>query len=221
MGTERVAGREQPDLDYCVEWRPYLWRRPVQQALAFLGDVSGKHILEIGGRSGKMSCLFAMQGARVTMLERGSVDAAQAEAKRWGVGDRVRAVATDGTMAAIAGQRFDIVFTKSVLWSIERLEPVLTAFDDHLAPGGRIAFVENNRGGKLLQWLRWHVAHRKTRYQHVYHGIRPDQLDLFRRHFDTVKVRSYLGLVYVITGRKAAQADLAQTGASQAAHSSH
>jgi hypothetical protein len=27
------------DLDYFVEWRPWLWRRPVLNALAFLGDL--------------------------------------------------------------------------------------------------------------------------------------------------------------------------------------
>lgn len=50
------------DLGYFTEWRQWLWRRPIEISLDFLGDLEGKKVLEIGGRSGRMSCLFARRG---------------------------------------------------------------------------------------------------------------------------------------------------------------
>ena len=191
------------NIDYFVEWRPWLWRRPVIDALRFLGGLRGKRVLEIGGRSGRMTSLLALQGAHVTMLERSGTDKAAAEVARWNVRDRVRLVKTDGGLEALGNETFDVIFTKSVLWSVEHLEPFLEELDSHLVPGGKAAFLENYRGGPFWMCLRRTFIHRgRFGYERHYFGITPVQLDLFRQRFDGVRVHRRLWMVYEIFGHK-------------------
>jgi 2-polyprenyl-3-methyl-5-hydroxy-6-metoxy-1,4-benzoquinol methylase len=191
------------DLDYFVEWRPWLWRRPLLDALEHLGDLRGKRVLEIGGRSGRMSSLFAIQGAEVTMLQKGSIADAQQEVARWNVADKVTLHETDGSFDAIEGQTFDVIFTKSVLWSVEHLDEFLRMFDSHLAEGGKVAFLENVRGNGLSIWLRGALVHRGNfEYGRRYFGITRRQHALFRRHFADVTIRRRRLFVYSILGGK-------------------
>ncbi len=191
------------DLDYFVEWRPYLWSAPVAHALKSLGNLEGKRLLEIGGRSGRMVSLYAMFGADVTMLEKGDCDAAAAEAEKWGVADRVRLLSTQGGFEAVRGERFDRIVTKSVLWSIEHLGSFLDELEPLLAPGGKVAFVENVRGGGLMRWLRANVIHHgKFNYGHYYWGITRRQIHLFDQRFGDLQVRRHRWFVYSILGNK-------------------
>ena len=191
------------DLDYFVEWRPYLWRRPLVEALTFLGDLRGKRVLEIGGRSGRIASLLALLGAQVTMLQQGSVSEAANEVGKWGVSDRVQLFATDGGFDCIAGEKFDVLFTKSLLWCIKDLAGFLTVLESHLSPGGKIAFVENVRGGALSFWLRRHVFHRGDfGYGEDYHGITTAQLAIFRQRFAEVRIKRHRLFVYGIQGQK-------------------
>lgn len=191
------------DLSYFVQWRPWLWEEPVRRAMNFLSPLSGRRVLEVGGYCGRMSCFMAVQGAQVTMIDRTISESAQEEVRKWNVSDRVRLIQTGGGMEALSGQTFDAIFTKSVLWSIEHLGDFLKQLDRHLAPGGRVAFVENYRGNSLLMWLRSHVIHRGNfNRENRYFGICPSQFDLFRDIFQDVQIRRHRFLVYSITGRK-------------------
>jgi len=191
------------DLDYFVEWRKWLWARPVQSALAFLGDIAGRRVLEIGGRSGRMAALFALLGAEVTMLQMGSTERARVEAEKWGVADRVRLLSSDGGFGPVSGETFEIVFTKSVLWCIPHLDEFLAEIDGHLGPNGKVAFLENVRGGAIVSWLRESVIHRKgVSWAPHYHGITKEHLGLFRQRFDHVQITRHGWFVYLIFGHK-------------------
>jgi protein-L-isoaspartate O-methyltransferase len=201
--TFTTASGKTLDLDYFVEWRPWLWRSPVREALEFLGDLQGKRVLEIGGRSGRMTSLLAMCGARVTMLQKGPTDQAAAEVAKWNVADNVTLRETDGGFDAIAGQHFDVIFTKSVLWSIEHLDGFLATLEQHLAAGGKVAFLENVRGSDFAIWLRGLLIHRGNfEYGKRYFGITRRQHDFFRKHFADVRIRKHRVLVYSILGSK-------------------
>jgi protein-L-isoaspartate O-methyltransferase len=194
------------DLRYFVEWRPYLWAKPLARIIQSLGNIEGKRVLEIGGRSGRMTSLFAMLGANVTMAEWGSVAQAKTEVEKWGIPDRVQLISTDGTLDQLPKDAFDIVFTKSVLWCIADLNSFLAAIDERLKKGGKIAFLENVRGGAFMFWLRRNLVHRrKTPYLDNYHGIRKDQFEIFQRYFDSVQIRRHLLTIYEITGMKRSQ----------------
>jgi len=195
-------GRE-VDLDYFVNWRPYLWRDPIARALRFLGNLRGKRILEIGGNDGRMTSLFALLGADVAMLDTVDLGPSVAEVAQWGVGDRVRLIRTDGGFNEVRGETFDAVFTKSVLWGVERLAEFLDQIEAHLADGGKVAFVENVRGGRLEFWLRRNIIHRgRFDWEDHYYGITPSQIDLFRERFADLNVRRHRHFVYEIFGRK-------------------
>jgi len=191
------------DLNYFVNWRPWLWARPVADALAFLGDLRGKRLLEIGGSDARMTSLFALLGARVTMMDKHPSPQAETEIRKWKVEDRVRRVATAGGFDEIAGERFDAIFTKSVLWCIEYLAEFLDQIEVHLADGGKVAFVENYRGGRLHFWFRRNFVHRGDfGWEENYRGITPEQIDLFRDRFADLRARRYLTFVYGILGHK-------------------
>jgi len=193
------------DLDYFVEWRPWLWRKPVADALEFLGDLRGKRVLEIGGRTAKMSSLFALLGADVTLLEKAVPPSAEAEVRKWNVADRVQLVATTGGFQKIVGQLYDVIFTKSVLWSVLDLAGFLEQLRGHLVPGGKVAFVENYRGGKVHFWLRRNLIRRgRFGYEDQYFGITREQIPLFRKRFCRLIVRRYRHFVWSIFGRSEA-----------------
>ena len=54
----------------------------------------------------------------------------------------------------------------------------------------------------MLLALRQVVHLGKFNYAHQYHGIRRDQLPLFRERFADVMVRRHLYFVYTILGKK-------------------
>src|SRR5262245_34894827 len=104
-------------LDYCLEWRPWLWRQPAKQLLIPIERLRGQRILVIGGKSGRMSCLLAAAGAQVTAVDvwAEATERARTEAVRWGVSDRIDFITYDGDGRKLPPGPFDIIFTKSVL----------------------------------------------------------------------------------------------------------
>ena len=195
-----VADGREVDIDYFVEWRPYLWGRPVAWALKFLGDLRGRRVLEVGDRYGKITSLFALLGAHATIVERDDLACARAEVAKWGVTDRVRLIQTDGSLREIAGEWFDVLFTESVLYGVADLGPFLDRIGAHLIDGGKAAFIENVCGGAVRRWVRFRLFHRRKNY--AVHGITPGQLPLFAERFDGLVVRWRLAIVYTILGRK-------------------
>jgi protein-L-isoaspartate O-methyltransferase len=202
--TVRLPNGRQIDLSYFVEWRPYLWAGPVARTLRFLGDLQDKRVLEVGGRSGRMSCLFSLLGAETTMVEMSDLSAARTEVEKWGLTDRVRLIQSPDGFQGVADETFDVIFTKSVLWCIKPLAEMLSRLDAHLADAGKVAFVENYRGGKVLLWARRQMV-RRERYvwERKYFGITPEQIPLFTERFNDVEVRRHWYFVYTILGRKA------------------
>jgi SAM-dependent methyltransferase len=191
------------DLRYFVNWRPYLWAPSVAHALKFLGDLRGKRVLEVGGGDGRIACLFALLGAQVTMVDTRLRPEARTEVAKWKVENRVRLVEADSALAGIEGESYDAVFTKSVLWFIEDLGAFLGIIDAHLAPGGKVAFVENYRGGGFVRWFRRHIVHRgKWIWERRYLGVRRDQIPLFQARFANVTVRRPRLFVFEIFGYK-------------------
>jgi SAM-dependent methyltransferase len=187
------------DLDYFVHWRQYVWRKPVLNMLAFLGDLRGKHLLHIGDFTCRMTSLYALMGAKVTLADPYPVEVDELD--KWGVRDKVTIVTTRGGLAELGDARFDMVVTKSVLWCIPDLKPFLGEIAAHVRPGGKVAFVENPYGGPVTVWLRRHLrrarlAGRESRR----FGVKKSQLPWFRDQFERVSIRSHFGMVYVILG---------------------
>jgi len=198
------------DITSFSEWGGQAWASLLEHALSKFGALQGKRVLELGFRSGKMTCLFALLGAEVTGIETdaAAVPAASAEVARLGVGAKVSLVHYDGDLAhcmALENRQFDLVFSKSVLVLLrEALPQQLKCMEGLLAPGGRFIFLENAHGGMFIALIRWlrYLWNRQ---------LQPSGIDYFKRShlrlistiFEIQEVKvSYWPPIYLIMGSK-------------------
>jgi SAM-dependent methyltransferase len=204
--TDYKAISEKPlaHLDYFVEWGGRPWRRLVRVALNdFIGQsLSGLDVLDVGTRSGKMTCLFALLGARAVGIDKtpGSDERAGAEAGRLGVADRTEFIVTDGSLGVLAGRSFDFVFTKSLLVLVPGLPDFLKDINALLKPGGRVCFIENGYGNFLVNAfrpLRHNWDWRQARY------FTDREIKLLGETFETVLVKFWaVPPIYLYCGNK-------------------
>jgi SAM-dependent methyltransferase len=145
-------------LEYFVEWGGEGWRELVATGVReFLGErLDGRQVLDIGTRSGRMSCLFALMGAQVTGIDIGNdfVPQARLEAAKWGVEQRTTFVPYNGDLDIFADGSFDVIFTKSVLVVVPDLDGFVAKIERKLKPCGKAVFVENRRGDLIVRILR-------------------------------------------------------------------
>jgi SAM-dependent methyltransferase len=200
----RAADGTPLDLDYFIEWRAGLWRRPLLWALGDLDRLQGARVLDYGCRYGKISCLFALLGAEVVGVDvdGAAIDRARHEAQKWNVSSGVTFLHYGGDAAELQPRRFDLIFTKSVLYWVQDLAPLLDRFRDLLADDGRVAFVENWRGSDLMMALRRRLLHRRwMRGTADFPGIRRAQLPLLAERFDRFEHRLFYRLVIAMRGQ--------------------
>jgi SAM-dependent methyltransferase len=193
-------------LGYFTEWGGAAWRAMVRLGVTeFLGPtLDGLHVLEIGSRHGRMSCLFGLMGAQVLGIDRyqSFVESAQEEARRLGVTSRVQFARTAGDFQDLPTGTYDIVFTKSVLVTFPDLQKALANINRLLNPGGRVLFIENGLGGTSLQLMRW-IKHRGRNGYSMINYFTSDRIETIRNKFDIDRVEySSLPPVYLICGHK-------------------
>lgn len=199
--SEEIFG---PSLRYAVEWRPYLWLRPLQYALGDPPRFAGKRVLELGCRYGKMACWFAARGAIVSGLDVSpeAIEVARTERAKWKIPEeRLSFDAYDGNLAALPREQYDFVFTKSVLVMMNRLPEALVAISVLLKPGGEYIAVENSAAGFPVSSIRAHL-HRNWPYEERFRGLDLESVSRFRRVFRGVNCKKFWGLVYAIQARK-------------------
>jgi SAM-dependent methyltransferase len=196
-----VSLPEQTKLSYFVDWRQSLWTPAVEHLVGDPERFRGKTVLEIGCRTGRMSCLFGLLGATVLGVDLAGVDLqpARREAERWNVAGRVSFASYDGTAENIPGRDFDYIFTKSVLVMIPELETFLRGLATKLGDGGELLAAENVAGGSLL-WLGRHLwTYRRYRgLEHRFRGVDPQFVSTVRRVFSEVDVKQFYGTVAAI-----------------------
>lgn len=132
----------------------------------FLGDLQGKHVLEMGCGLGRLSVRLARSGALVTAFDLSpmSVEATRRRAAQNGLSDRIKALVSSGEHLPFADESFDVVVGKAVL---HHLHVDLAAPDLYrvLKQNGRAAFAEPLGMNPLLRFGRDHLpyAHKKPR----------------------------------------------------------
>lgn len=197
-------------LDYCLEWRPWLWHRPAAELLCPFERLQGKRVMEFGCGNGRMSCLLAAAGAQVVGVETNmyATRRAQAESAAWGLEGRVRFETYDGVPAHLPEGDFDVIFSKSALVMVRKvfLKGVLVELQSRLTPGGVGLFLENGNN-RLLHALRRHVFHRRDLGIGTPNwGFCPDQIETIGRVFGGVEARKYLNLVWIIRAGRGVRA---------------
>jgi len=193
-----------PSLDYVVEWRPFLWLRPLEYALRDPGRFAGKRILDLGCRYGKVSCWFAAQGATVTGVDINPkvIEIAVKERAKWNIGeDRLTFATFDGNLTTLPREQYDIVFTKGVLVILNPLGDALEDISNLLKPGGEYLAVENAAAGFPISTVRRYLW--RNWNNRVFHGIDQAAMAQVQRVFPTVSSKKFLGMVYTIQAYKA------------------
>ncbi len=128
---------------------------------------------------------------------------AQIEAKRlhkkYKVSDKITYEDIDATCIPYENE-FDIIFFKSILGGIGRngnVEMISKSFDsiyNALKPGGRLYYVENIRGSKILQWFRRRFS---TASHNGWNYLEQQQLMQYESQFIPIR-RSSFGYIACI-----------------------
>jgi len=128
---------------------------PAEAPYAFLGDLRGKRVLEVGCGDGTNAVLMALRGAQVVGLDLSSraLDAATQKAAAHGISERVRFERKPvEVFAEESGEQFDVICGWAVL---HHLIPVLDEFIMNVKRLGRpntvYVFIEPV---SLSQWFR-------------------------------------------------------------------
>jgi ubiquinone/menaquinone biosynthesis C-methylase UbiE len=203
-----IAIQPLESLDYFVEWGGKAWENLVAYAISeFVGTyLEGQHILDLGTRSGKMACLFALLGGTVTGIDiqQDYLLIAQAEAQKWAVSERTNFIAYDGNLDMFPDQTFDLVFTKSVLVVVPQLESFLQKIAVKLKPRGKVVLVENAKGGGIVHALRA-IRHRRWDYR-VANYFTDKELKQICNTFKVEVIRqTRLPPIYLVLGSKKEQ----------------
>ena len=122
--------------------------------LSLLGDVKGRHVLDVGCGDGDLAVELRRRGAIVTGIDASleMIEAARARAKREGV--QVDFCLGAAESIPFAGERFDAVVAMTILCFVTNADPVFGEIARVLRPGGRLVI------GELGKWSLWAAARR-------------------------------------------------------------
>jgi SAM-dependent methyltransferase len=189
---DRQARGRQPDLgDLAFADDAYLdhesWIRP---ALARLGDVAGRRVLDFGCGHGMAAVVLARRGARVTAfdLSPGYLEEARVRASANGV--EVDFVRADGERLPFADASFDRVWGNAVLHHLD-LDRAGGELRRVLRPGGVAVFCEPWGENPLLNWARRRLPYPGKERTPDEAPLRIRQLRQLRRHFPALVIEGF------------------------------
>lgn len=172
------------------------------------GSLQGKRVLDFGCGRGQTSRIYAELGAaRVDGFDISSenIRVANKNAKRDGLVDRVffRHLAAEDI--DYPDESFDFVLGKAILHHTD-LEKTSKQLARVLRPGGTAYFLEPLAHNPILNLFRWLTPSRRTPTEKP---LRLEDLNVFRKHFDSVSYRGFYlftllanGLLLVTGSRK-------------------
>lgn len=139
---------------------PYVSRAGSRAIETFLGDVSGKRVLDCGCGTGFVTVLFARKGARVTAFDisPGYVELARQRIEHNAVQDQIEWLGTVGLETVdFPDQSFDIVYGGHILHHT-RLDQSVPQVARVLRSPGKAVFVETLATNRILMWTREYLA---------------------------------------------------------------
>ncbi|MDY7227022.1 class I SAM-dependent methyltransferase [Hyalangium rubrum] len=138
-----------------------------------MGDLRGKHVLDVGCGDGINAILLASRGARVTGIDISpqSIRLATERARLSGVEDRVSFLCSPLELAKFPDNHFDVIWGDGILHHlISELGLVLDQLEHWAKPGAQLVFSEPLSLNPLLRKLRAHIP--------IHEGATPDERPL-------------------------------------------
>jgi SAM-dependent methyltransferase len=163
------------------------WIRP---ALAQLGDVPGRPVLDYGCGHGMAAVVLARRGAHVTAFDLSPGYLQEASRRAHANGVAVRFVQADGERLPFADASFDRVWGNAVLHHLDlgRAAPELRRV---LRPGGVAVFCEPWGENPLLNWARRRLPYPGKLRTPDEQPLRQRQVRLLRKVFPRVEVHGH------------------------------
>lgn len=185
------------DLAYFLEWRPYLWKPAIEWLIQDPSRFAGKRVLDLGCRSGKMSCFFGLLGARVTGIDLSIVnmDNARQEARKWNLSEVVDFKNYDGNPKNLDKNEYDFIFTKSVLVIIPNLDEFLIDLLGCMKINGELISAENTKINPFVTRIISKFTGNKLRQKKTFHGVDSVFLSSIERNFGALESKEFYGLV--------------------------
>jgi 2-polyprenyl-3-methyl-5-hydroxy-6-metoxy-1,4-benzoquinol methylase len=173
------------------------WIRP---ALARLGDVGGKHVLDLGCGHGMAGVILARRGASVTALDLSLGYVREAHQRAQANGVRIQFVQAAGERLPFADETFDRIWGSAIL---HHLEPRRAAGELRrvLRPGGMAVFCEPWGENPLLRWARAQLRYPEKGRTPDETPLRASDIAVFKEHFGvTVQGQQLLGMLSRLRG---------------------
>ncbi|MDO8656874.1 MAG: class I SAM-dependent methyltransferase [Nanoarchaeota archaeon] len=128
----------------------------------FLGALSGKTIIEVGGGDGKQAIYFATQGAAVTIVDISteSLKRTQHLAQQQGV--KLVTILMNAEQLEFPAESFDFVYINSLFMHVNQ-QKVLQECSRILKKGGKLVIVEPLQYAPFMQVYRLFSSYRKMK----------------------------------------------------------
>jgi SAM-dependent methyltransferase len=176
------------------------WVRP---AVAALGDLRDRDVLDYGCGHGMAAVTFARAGGRVTAFDLSPGYAAEAAARAEANGVSVRCLIADAEDLPFPDRSFDAVWGNAVLHHLD-LSRAARELDRVLRPSGVAVFCEPWGGNPLLRLARRRLPYPGKGHTPDERPLRHGDLAPLRAVFPRLTVRGYqlLGMAGRLLGRR-------------------
>ena len=156
----------------------------LEYAYHLVGDVRGRHVLDLGCGSGQNASILAARGAYVSAMDISPelLELAMRRTTLDGFGTQVTPVCGSAHAIPLPDASVDVVFGNAIL---HHLDLNLTAREVHrvLKPGGRAVFKEPMRNSRLLAWVRGLIPYRQPDVSPFERPLRLDEIATFASGF--------------------------------------
>jgi SAM-dependent methyltransferase len=169
------------------------WIRP---AMARLGDLRARRVLDLGCGHGMASVVLARRGAQVTGLELSGGYLAEARARAICNDTRIEWVQADAQMLPFGDGSFDCVWGNAILHHLD-LERAADEIHRVLVPGGRAVFCEPWGDNPFLQAARRRLSYPGKNHTPDEEPLRSESLNVLRLRFPemTTEGHQFLSMV--------------------------